>query len=84
MAITHDYTISLENEKRGSRTFGMNPRPHRGGPGVGLGGRPRDQRGGGPRGPDGGSQPQADRRVGGGFRNRHLKNWARNRVYLRF
>ena len=61
VAMTHDYTISLENEKRCSRTFGMNPRPHRGGPGVGLGGRPRDQPGGGPRGPDGGGQPKADR-----------------------
>ena len=61
VAMTHDYTISLENENRGSRTFGMNPRPRRGGPGGGPGGRPRGQPGGGPRGPDGASQPQADR-----------------------
>lgn len=48
VAMSHEYTIRLEDENRGSRTFGMNPRPGaRGGPGGrpggGQGGRQRGQ-----------------------------------------
>jgi len=54
VAMTHEYTITLEDENRGSRTFGMNRGPRRGGERAGPGDRPRGQPQGGPRGGRGG------------------------------
>ncbi len=50
VAMSHEYTIRLEDENRGSRTFGMNPRPRGAGGRAGPGGRAGGQRPGGPRG----------------------------------
>jgi hypothetical protein len=72
VAMTHEYTIRLENENRGSRTFGMNRGPGGGGERAGPRGGQRGGQFGGPRGPGGGPggggghQPQG-RGPGGGI-----------------
>ena len=65
MAMTHEYTIRLEDENRGSRTFGMNRGPRDGGERAGRGGRQRGRPPGGQRDPAGrqGRGPGGDRFV---------------------
>lgn len=59
VAMTHEYTIGLEDENRASRTFGMNRGPRRGGERARPGDRQRGQQLRGPRGDRGGSdQPR--------------------------
>lgn len=76
MAITHEYTIRLEDEIRGSRTFGMNRDPRGAGERVGPQGGQRGGQFGGPggqggrpgqgRGPGGAGGRQAQARGPGG------------------
>lgn len=63
MAITHEYTIRLEDEIRGSRTFGMNRDPRGAGERVGPQGGQRGGQFGGPGGQ--GGRPGQGRGPGG-------------------